>query len=236
MSDEKKQKVWEGRHALATDNLSSKIKVLKDFVHKGIPWLRDIEGNYLRDPDTGSKLLDCYPKSKFQFSKWTMEGIPDPYEQKLEGELLAINPTDKSKNRSDKLLINCQWVRNDIEKRLDCFFTTHGQDTLTNRDDELEATVAKLLADIKIVAKNQLCEIDHKAESDRWKAAADSQAQFVIDALKTKSDLEKKVKLLERAQKEAKKVLILKDTEIAQLTKQISEIGRFPSVKGGRND
>lgn len=205
---------------LATQNLKTKLKILNYFINTGIPWQRNESGSYIRDPETGVRVLDFYPKSAIQFSRWTSNG-------------------EKSGN-----VTNCIWVRNEIQKQFGSF-TSHGQDSLSHKNRSLEYVQAlKMFDALKEVARHQLTS-EHSADTligqlneiARWKAAAEAQATFVTQALMAKGELEKQVGQLKRALDESKRAfadnIAAKDALIAILKQEIREVSRFKGLAGG---
>lgn len=219
MSEQSKILAKDKSKNLATQNLKIKLKILNDFINNGIPWQRDESGSYIRDQETGARLLDFYPKSALQFSRWTSNGN---------------NPGS---------VTNCTWVRNELQNQYGSF-TSHGQDSLSHKNRPQEyAQAIKMFDAIKEVARHQRASehnadvlAEQKNEISRWKAAAEAQATFVTHALMEKGELEMQVGHLKRALDESKRVfaesMAAKDALIAILKKEIRESSRFKDLAG----
>jgi len=203
----------------ASENLRIKLSILLHFVNKGIPWQRDDSGSFLREPDTGSRILDTFPKSAIQFSRWTLD----------------TNNTNG--------LHNCKYVREELQVKFGKF-TSHGQDSLTHKNRPAEYVQAKkLFQSLKDVAKHQIVvEYDYdliselKAGVERWKSAAEAQATFVLQVLSEKGKWERETSGLKRAFDEYKcfaaETIAAKDETISLLTRHLREVRGFVSFDG----
>jgi hypothetical protein len=60
MSDRTEIHVKDINKDTATRNLHIKLNILNHFVNHGIPWQLDDNGDFLRIPDTGVKILDSF--------------------------------------------------------------------------------------------------------------------------------------------------------------------------------
>lgn len=214
--------VWKKAKKEADANLQLKIKVLRDFASKGIPWEKTDDGAFVRAPSTGARVLDFYPSNELAFAKWTLKDAKNLKYQ------------------------NCSYIKKSLENEYGVF-QSHGPDSLKKRESTL-ARVKVLFKTLKATAKDQLTKENQadllqqsKSELLRWQAVAEQEGAFVLDALEEKGRLQVEVKKLQRALSQARSAMtsmleskdaeiLFKDAEIAELKKRLVEIQRFRPV------
>lgn len=206
----------------ATNNIKLKLRILEQFIIDGIPWRKNDDGTYKRDPKTGFRELDFYPSNEYSFAKWTAES--------------KVGVENQS----------CVLVRNKIVSKYGNY-KSHGPDSLLKRVDLLNRA-RSIFSTLKTVEKNQIAKENNVdlikkqlAEINHWKAAARNQAAYVVEAITRNSELERNIVKLERALNESKQVVATliqeknneitkKDLEISELTKQIKQISSFKAI------
>lgn len=215
------QKVYEVSKARATENITLKLRVLREFITRGVPWKCNQTGEVIRDPETGTRQLDFAPTNELAFAKWT---------------------TDTSKENH---YCNCDHNVSEIISRHGAFMS-HGPDSLKKRPKE-HAKAMALFEAVKKTAVDQLAKENQKdllkqlkAEVGHWETVAREEGLYVVEALDKTARMEKQIKELKRALSEAKTAhvetvkrmnaeIASKDVEISSLRKQfVDKFGLRP--------
>lgn len=87
----KEEHISKQRKIVCDRNIKIKIRALLFFIEKGIPWLYKENGEFIRDPITGQKILDFYPKNKSHFVKWNTGSGKEEFQNQESTRSILIN-------------------------------------------------------------------------------------------------------------------------------------------------